>query len=30
MGFNFGASALEQPGAVDFQTMREHILAKEK
>lgn len=30
MGYNFGATALAQPGAVDFQTMREHILAKGK
>jgi len=30
MGYNFGASAHAQPGAVDFQTMREHVLAKGK
>ena len=29
MGYNFGASAQPQTGAVDFQTMREHALAKE-
>jgi hypothetical protein len=28
MGYNFGASAREQAGAVDFQTMREHVLLK--
>jgi copper chaperone NosL len=30
MGYNFGATAQAQPGAVDFQTMREHVLAKGK
>lgn len=30
MGYNFGAMARPQPGSVDFQTMREHILAKGK
>ncbi|MDR2000436.1 MAG: hypothetical protein LBP94_02745 [Zoogloeaceae bacterium] len=30
MGYNFGASAHDQPGAMDFQTMREHVLIKEK
>jgi hypothetical protein len=30
MGYNFAASAHGQPGAVDFQTMREHVLARGK
>jgi hypothetical protein len=30
MGYNFGAMAGTQPGALDFQTMREHVLAKGK
>jgi nitrous oxide reductase accessory protein NosL len=30
MGYDFGATRLPQAGAVDFQTMREHVLAKEK
>jgi len=30
MGYNFGASAEAQAGAVDFQTMRQHVLAGEK
>jgi ABC-2 type transport system ATP-binding protein len=30
MGYNFGATAHPQPGSVDFQTMRVHILAKGK
>lgn len=29
MGYNFGAVAHPQSGSVDFQTMREHVLAKE-
>ncbi len=29
MGYNFGASSLPQAGAVDFQTMREHVLTQE-
>ena len=28
MGYNFGAVAHPMPGSVDFQTMREHVLAK--
>lgn len=28
MGYNFGAVAAPEPGSVDFQTLREHILAK--
>jgi hypothetical protein len=28
MGYNFGATALAQPGSLDFFTMREHVLAK--
>lgn len=30
MGYNFGAVATPQPGSLDFQTMREHVLAKGK
>ncbi len=30
MGYNFGAVAAPQAGGVDFQTMREHVLAKGK
>jgi hypothetical protein len=30
MGYNFGASAHAQAGAVDFQTMREHVLARKE
>ena len=30
MGYNFAASAHGQAGAVDFQTMREHVLARGK
>ncbi|MDR0479574.1 MAG: nitrous oxide reductase accessory protein NosL [Burkholderiaceae bacterium] len=30
MGYNFGASAQPLAGAVDFQTMRERVLAKEQ
>jgi nitrous oxide reductase accessory protein NosL len=30
MGYNFGASAHDQPGAVDFQTMREHVLLRKE
>ncbi|MDR1968639.1 MAG: nitrous oxide reductase accessory protein NosL [Burkholderiaceae bacterium] len=30
MGYNFGASAHDQPGAMDFQTMREHVLARKE
>ncbi|MDR0479573.1 MAG: nitrous oxide reductase accessory protein NosL [Burkholderiaceae bacterium] len=30
MGYDFGASAQNQAGAVDFQTMREHVLAKKE
>ena len=30
MGYNFGANAKALAGAVDFQTMREHALAREK
>ena len=30
MGYNFAASAHGQPGSVDFQTMREHVLARGK
>jgi nitrous oxide reductase accessory protein NosL len=28
MGYDFGAVALAQPGSVDFDTMREHVMAK--
>jgi copper chaperone NosL len=28
MGYNFGAVAMAQPGSLDFETMREHVLAK--
>ena len=30
MGYNFGAVAVAQAGSVDFDTMREHVLAKGK
>jgi nitrous oxide reductase accessory protein NosL len=30
MGYDFAAVALPQPGSVDFETMREHVLAKGK
>jgi nitrous oxide reductase accessory protein NosL len=30
MGYDFGASRLDQAGALDFQTMREHVLAKKE
>jgi copper chaperone NosL len=30
MGYNFGAVAHPQAGAVDFETMRQHVLAKGK
>lgn len=28
MGYDFGAVAMPQPGSMDFDTMREHVLAK--
>ena len=30
MGYDFGASSQPQAGALDFQTMREHVLAKKE
>jgi nitrous oxide reductase accessory protein NosL len=30
MGYNFGASAQDQPGAIDFQTMRQQALTEKK
>jgi len=30
MGYNFGAVAMAEAGAVDFDTMRQHVLAKGK
>lgn len=30
MGYNFGAVAFAEPGSLDFDTMREHVLAKGK
>ncbi len=30
MGYNFGATGLPQAGSVDFETMREHVLARGK
>lgn len=30
MGYNYGASAMPQPGSLDFTDMRQHVLAKGK
>ncbi|HEX8964788.1 MAG TPA: nitrous oxide reductase accessory protein NosL [Rhodocyclaceae bacterium] len=30
MGYDFGAVALAEPGSLDFETMREHVLARGK
>lgn len=30
MGYNFGAVAVAEPGSIDFETMRQHVLAKGK